>query len=77
MTRQRDVHVIRCPRAFLMSSMTRMALVSIVLTGTLLARGSGAPDTHLFRVETGKLRYVHTLTHLVQTNFRGLFRRNE
>ncbi len=33
--------------------------------------GSGAPDTHLFRVENGKLRYVHTLTHLLQANFRG------
>jgi hypothetical protein len=33
--------------------------------------GSGAPDTHLFRVESGKLRYVHTLTHLLQSNFRG------
>ncbi len=27
--------------------------------------GSGAPDTHLFRVESGKLRFVHTLTHLM------------
>jgi hypothetical protein len=33
--------------------------------------GSGAPDSHLFRVEGGKLRYVHTLTHLLQSNFRG------
>jgi hypothetical protein len=33
--------------------------------------GSGAPDTHLIRVENGKLRYVHTLTHLLQANFRG------
>ena len=33
--------------------------------------GSGSPDTHLFRVENGKLRYVHTLTHLQQQNFRG------
>jgi len=33
--------------------------------------GSGAPDTHLFRVESGKLRYVHTITHLLQANFRG------
>ncbi len=33
--------------------------------------GSGAPDTHLFRVESGKLRYVHTLTHLLQADFRG------
>jgi hypothetical protein len=29
--------------------------------------GSGAPDTHLFRLENGKLRFVHTLTHLLQT----------
>ena len=33
--------------------------------------GSGAPDTHLFRVENGTLRYVHTLTHLLQANFQG------
>ena len=33
--------------------------------------GSGAPDTHLFRVEDGKLRFVHTLTHLLQANFQG------
>jgi len=33
--------------------------------------GSGSPDTHLFRVEHGKLRYVHTLTHLLQANFQG------
>jgi hypothetical protein len=33
--------------------------------------GSGAPDTHLFRVENGKLRYVHTLTHLLQASFRN------
>jgi hypothetical protein len=35
------------------------------------AGGSGAPDSHLFRVENGKLRYVHTITHLLQANFRG------
>jgi hypothetical protein len=33
--------------------------------------GSGSPDTHLFRIEGGKLRYVHTLTHLLQSAFRG------
>ena len=32
--------------------------------------GSGSADTHLFRVEKGKLRYAHTLTHLLQANFR-------
>ena len=35
------------------------------------AGGIGAPDTHLFRIENGKLRYVHTLTHLLQANFGG------
>ncbi len=33
--------------------------------------GSGAPDSHLFRVENGKLRYAHTLTHMLQSAFRG------
>jgi len=33
--------------------------------------GSGAPDSHLFRVENGRLRYVHTMTHLLQSAFRG------
>ncbi len=33
--------------------------------------GSGAPDTHLFRLEKGKLRYVHTLTHLKMADFQG------
>lgn len=33
--------------------------------------GTGAPDSHLFRVENGKLRYVHTLTHLLQASYRG------
>lgn len=31
--------------------------------------GSGAADSHLFRVENGKLRYVHTLTHLLQADY--------
>ena len=35
------------------------------------AGGSGAPDSHLFRIDNGKLRYVHTITHLLQANFRG------
>jgi hypothetical protein len=32
---------------------------------------SGSADTHLFRVENGTLRYVHTLTHLLMSDFRG------
>ncbi len=35
------------------------------------AGGSGAPDSHLFRVENGKLRFVHTLTHLLQASGPG------
>lgn len=31
----------------------------------------GAADSHLFRVEKGRLRYVHTLTHLLMSDFRG------
>jgi hypothetical protein len=33
--------------------------------------GSGSPDSHLFRVQDGKLRYVHTITHLLTADFRG------
>jgi len=33
--------------------------------------GSGAADSHLFRMENGKPRYVHTLTHLLQSSFQG------
>lgn len=32
---------------------------------------TGSADTHLFRVENGTLRYVHTLTHLLMSDFRG------
>jgi hypothetical protein len=39
-----------------------------VATGSVVAFCTfgvgGLPDTHLFRVEKGKLRYVHTLTHV-------------
>jgi hypothetical protein len=48
---------------------------SVVVYCTFGAGGpngsSGAPDTHLFRIENGKLRYVHPLTHLLQSAFRG------
>jgi hypothetical protein len=53
-----------------------MVLGSVVAYCTFGAGGpnggsSGSPDTHLFRIENGKLRYVHTLTHLLQSAFRG------
>lgn len=34
-------------------------------------RRAGPADSHLFRVVNGKLRYVHTLTHLLMSAFRG------
>lgn len=33
--------------------------------------GGGAPDSHMFHLVSGKLRYVHTLTHLLTINYRG------
>jgi hypothetical protein len=47
---------------------------SVVVYCTFGAGGptsSGAPDSHLFRVENGKLRYVHTLTHLKMSDYQG------
>ena len=32
---------------------------------------AGAPDTHLFRLNNGKIRYVHTLTHLLQADYKS------
>ncbi|MEI9815184.1 MAG: hypothetical protein WDO18_22170 [Acidobacteriota bacterium] len=32
---------------------------------------NGSADTHMFRLENGKLRFAHTLTHLLQANFSG------
>src|SRR5689334_22686504 len=48
------------------------AVVAFCTFGACSATGgSGAPDTHLFRVENGKLRFVHTLTHLLQASGPG------
>ena len=46
-------------------------VVAFCAFGARNAAGGGAPDSHLFRVEDVKLRYVHTLIHLLQSNFRG------
>lgn len=32
---------------------------------------NGPADSHMFRVQHGKLRYVHTITHLLMSSFRG------
>jgi len=58
-------------RRFIVDETTGSVAVYCTFGAGSAAGGSGAPDTHLFRVENGKLRYVHTLTHLLQSNFRG------
>ena len=58
-------------RRFVVDETTGAVVAFCTFGAGSAAGGSGAPDTHLFRVENGKLRYVHTLTHLLQANFRG------
>jgi hypothetical protein len=58
-------------RRFVVDETIGSVVVFCTFGGGNAAGGRGAPDTHLFRVENGKLRYVHTLTHLLQANFRG------
>lgn len=58
-------------RRFIVDPTTGAVVAFCTFGAGSAAGGSGAPDTHLFRVENGKLRYVHTLTHLLQANFRG------
>jgi len=48
------------------------AILVLCTFGTTTPDGrSGAPDSHLFRMENGKPRYVHTLTHMLQSSFQG------
>jgi hypothetical protein len=56
-------------RRFVVDETTGSVVVFCTFGAGNATGGSGAPDTHLFRVENGKLRYVHTLTHLLQANF--------
>jgi hypothetical protein len=58
-------------RRFVVDEVTGSVVVYCTFGTGTPGGGSGAPDTHLFRVEKGRLRYVHTLTHLLQANFRG------
>jgi hypothetical protein len=58
-------------RRFVVDDLIGSAVVFCTFGAGSPSGGSGAPDTHLFRVENGKLRYVHTLTHLLQANFQG------
>lgn len=58
-------------RRFVVDEVTGTVVVYCTFGTGTPGGGSGSPDTHLFRVENGKLRYVHTLTHLLQANFQG------
>lgn len=58
-------------RRFVVDEVTGSVVVYCTFGTGTPGGGSGSPDTHLFRVENGKLRYVHTLTHLLQANFQG------
>ena len=58
-------------RRFVVDEVTGSVVVFCTFGAGGPTGGSGAPDTHLFRVENGKLRYAHTLTHLLQNSFRG------
>lgn len=58
-------------RRFVVDEVTGSVVVYCTFGTGRPGGGSGSPDTHLFRVENGKLRYVHTLTHLLQSAFQG------
>ena len=58
-------------RRFVVDEAAGTVLVMCTFGAGTPGGGSGAPDSHLFRVENGKLRYVHTLTHLLQSSFQG------
>jgi len=58
-------------RRFVVDEVTGAVVVYCTFGTGRPGGGSGSPDTHLFRVENGKLRYVHTLTHLLQSAFQG------
>jgi hypothetical protein len=57
-------------RRFIVDEVTGSVQVFCTFGTGVVGGGSSAPDSHLFRIENGKLRYVHTLTHLLQASFR-------
>jgi len=58
-------------RRFVVDETAGTVLVMCTFGAGTPGGGSGAPDSHLFRVENGRLRYVHTLTHMLQSSFQG------
>jgi hypothetical protein len=58
-------------RRFIVDEVINSVVVFCTFGIDTLEGQSGSADTHLFRVENGTLRYVHTLTHLLMSDFRG------
>jgi hypothetical protein len=58
-------------RRFVADEVTGSVVVWCTFGAGTPASGTGTADTHLFRVENGKLRYVHTLTNMLQSSFGG------
>ncbi len=58
-------------RRFVVDEVTGSVVVFCTFGPSMPGGRMGAPDTHLFRVENGKLRYAHTLTHMLQSTFMG------
>lgn len=58
-------------RHFVVDEVTGSIVVYCTFGTGSVGGGSASADTHLFRVENGKLRYAHTLTHLLQAAFSG------
>ncbi|MEO6080011.1 MAG: hypothetical protein ABIQ86_09565 [Steroidobacteraceae bacterium] len=54
-------------RRFVVDEVLNTVLVYCTFGAGGPSGGSGAPDAHMFRLENGKLRYVHTLTALLQS----------
>ena len=58
-------------RRFIVDEVTGSVQVFCTFGPSTPDGGMGAADSHLFRVENGKLRYAHTLTHLLMSAFKG------
>ena len=58
-------------RRYVVDEVLGTVAVFCTFGGGVPGGGSGAPDMHMFRVENGVLRYVHTMTHLLQSAFMG------
>jgi hypothetical protein len=58
-------------RRFIVDEVTGTVQVFCTFGPSTPDGGMGVADSHLFRLENGKLRYAHTLTHMLMSDFRG------